>query len=339
MLRGLGKLGSLREFWRITRELSPKAIEIEAQQSFRLAVLGAADVDKSRVSAALAPENSLADGLVQTADLPEDRSEFAGLPAADLYVYVADVSHGISIADVQWLDLLEASGRPVVLAAQTGGNGLIDDASLADYAYGPIPLHRIAILRDEDPSAIAEKIVLVIIDTVPGLELALGRRLPEFRERVANKIIMETARVNAEFAFFSSIPSNIPILGEIVAPSADLIVLTKNQIMMLFKLAAIYGRRLDTRLGVAAEIAPVVGGAFLWRTLARTLLGFVPGILSAVPKTTVAFVGTYVVGSAALYYYRYGQNPSRQAMKEFQRDAVNRVRAVVPALRGKERVH
>ena len=59
-----------------------------------------------------------------------------------------------------------------------------------------------------------------------------------------------------------------------------------------------------------AEIAPVVGGAFVWRTIARSLVGFFPAYVSAVPKTAVAYVGTYTVGEIARYYYASGKRPS-----------------------------
>jgi hypothetical protein len=53
------------------------------------------------------------------------------------------------------------------------------------------------------------------------------------------------------------------------------------------------------------EITPVIGGAVLWRQIAGALVGLVPGY-GIVPKTAVAFGGTYVVGLAATRYYEAG---------------------------------
>jgi hypothetical protein len=53
------------------------------------------------------------------------------------------------------------------------------------------------------------------------------------------------------------------------------------------------------------EITPVIGGAVVWRQIAGALVGLVPGY-GIVPKTAVAFGGTYVVGMAATRWYETG---------------------------------
>jgi len=53
------------------------------------------------------------------------------------------------------------------------------------------------------------------------------------------------------------------------------------------------------------EITPVVGGAVVWRQIAGALVGTVPGY-GIVPKTAVAFGGTYVVGLLASRWYETG---------------------------------
>jgi len=53
------------------------------------------------------------------------------------------------------------------------------------------------------------------------------------------------------------------------------------------------------------EITPVIGGAVMWRQIAGALIGLVPGY-GIVPKTAVAFGGTYVVGLAATRWYETG---------------------------------
>src|SRR5687768_18549997 len=107
---------------------------------------------------------------------------------------------------------------------------------------------------------------------------------------------------------------------------ADSLVLTKNQALLVFKLAAIHGRALDSKMQLAAEIAPVVGAAFVMRNVARALVGLLPGIVSAVPKAAIAFAGTYVVGQSAHYYYRWGRRPKKETLEQFSRDAARMVR-------------
>jgi uncharacterized protein (DUF697 family) len=114
---------------------------------------------------------------------------------------------------------------------------------------------------------------------------------------------------------------------------ADMLVLTKNQVLLLFKLGGLYGRDLRFSRELFFEVAPVVGGAFFWRTSARALVGLLPGIVGIVPKTLVAYVGTFVVGEIARYYFRYGRKPPPEVVRELSaegariaRDALSRLR-------------
>src|SRR5207244_2038112 len=99
--------------------------------------------------------------------------------------------------------------------------------------------------------------------------LAMARELPGTREAVAQSLILEAAKANAQFSLVSSLPGSLPIIGTLTALGADTLVLTKNQALLVFKLAAVHGRALDSKAQLAAEIAPVVGAAFVWRRVAR----------------------------------------------------------------------
>ena len=83
---------------------------------------------------------------------------------------------------------------------------------------------------------------------------------------------------------------------------------------------------------VITEMVPIVGAGFLWRTIARSLVALVPGPLTIAPKVAVAYVGTYVVGKAAQYYYRVGKRPSVETLEHFQREALEQLRSVLPNL-------
>jgi hypothetical protein len=89
-----------------------------------------------------------------------------------------------------------------------------------------------------------------------------------------------------------------------------------------------YGRNVDDRTGVLKEILPVIGGAFLWRTFARAAVGLFPPLFSALPKTAIAYAGTYVVGQAAAYYYERGHKPPPETLQQMQAEALRRYRAI-----------
>ena len=82
----------------------------------------------------------------------------------------------------------------------------------------------------------------------------------------------------------SSLPALIPVLGLVLGGMADILVLTKNQAMLVFKLAAIYGRDIDDQIAILKEIMPVIGSAFLWRTAARTAVGLAPAPIVGPPE-------------------------------------------------------
>lgn len=333
MVRGLGTFGMLTEFWKVVRELNPQAIEQESTHGFRFVIAGDSTVDLGWLRDVLTdgrPEN----GSIVVKPLGTGGSAVEDLPAADLYIYVARPGVRLSRDEADAIHRLDSKGSPIVLVLSPSGEvDSEEDVKLnADLVLGTIPLHRIVVLRHGSAQDVDAELLPSLLEVAPHLHLPLARQLPRFRPLVAQQLIRETSRVNAEFAMLSSIPSNIPIVGALVATGADLIVLTKNQVMMLFKLAAIHDRDLAARLVLATEIAPVVGGAFMWRTMARSLAGMLPGIVSFVPKTLVAAVGTYVVGSIALYYYQMGTRPDSYTVAQFRRDGLQGALRLVPQL-------
>lgn len=160
-----------------------------------------------------------------------------------------------------------------------------------------------------------------IVDLLPERAVAFGRAFPPFRPAAAASVTQTTSRANAQFAFVSNLPAAIPLVGSLIAAGADLLVLTKNQLLLLFKIAAIHGRDLRDTKGILAEMVPVVGAGFAWRTAAREAASFLPLAAGTLPKMAIAFVGTMVIGRAADYYYRFGYAPTRRQRKEFYKQA------------------
>ena len=160
-----------------------------------------------------------------------------------------------------------------------------------------------------------------LIRCLPERVPAFGRAFPIMRGAAAKAIIDETAMANAQFALVSNIPAIIPVIGSLAAAGADFIVLTKNQVMMIYKLAAISGRDLDDQIGIIQEIVPVVGVGFAWRSLARGAASMVPFAAGTLPKVGIAFAGTLVMGRAAEFYYRTNRRPTRAQFAGYLRQA------------------
>ena len=177
-----------------------------------------------------------------------------------------------------------------------------------------------------------------IVRAAPERAPAFGRAFPVFRPAAARAVINETATANAQFALVSNIPALLPVIGGIASASADFIVLTKNQVMMMYKLGAMHDRDLNDQVAIIQELAPIVGAGFLWRSLARGAVSFLPFAAGTVPKVAIAFAGTMVIGLAAEYYYRTNLRPSRAQLRAFQQQALEVLRRIpLSALQQRDR--
>lgn len=179
--------------------------------------------------------------------------------------------------------------------------------------------------NDVTDTAAAAAVRAAITRRLPDRAPAFGRYFPQFRDAAVQAVIDESARANAEFALVSNIPAVIPIVGSLAAAGADFFVLTKNQIMLVLKIAAIHRQDLSNYRKILAELGPVVGAGLFWRTIAREAASFLPFAAGTIPKVAIAYTGTVVAGRAADFYFRSGQRPSQIDVKGFYRDAADAV--------------
>ncbi len=124
-----------------------------------------------------------------------------------------------------------------------------------------------------------------------------GRNFAGFGKIVSDYLIEQTARQNAQFAIMADLGSKIPLLN-IATTGADFVILTRNQMLLAYQLAAINGRDLDSQQSALTNAAPFFVAGLGWRELARRAVRFVPGA-SLVPKGIVAYGGTVVTGAMA----------------------------------------
>ncbi len=146
----------------------------------------------------------------------------------------------------------------------------------------------------------------------------LGRHLPGLRDSLAERLVATTAQNNAIYSLSTGLAEIIPIF-DIPFNMADMVILTKNQALMAYKVALLYGLPGEPQQALA-ELASVVGSGFLWRQVARQLVGLVP-IWGIIPKTAVAYAGTYVTGEAVRVWCASGRRLERGALNELYRQA------------------
>ena len=121
----------------------------------------------------------------------------------------------------------------------------------------------------------------------------------------------------------------VPVL-DLPLNIADIAVLTKGQALLVYKMGLALGLPIDWQYYVT-EFGGVIGGGFLWRQIARSLIGLIPA-WGIIPKVAIAYSGTYVVGQVVLQWYLTGRHISREQMRELSRQAFDQGKAVAASL-------
>jgi uncharacterized protein (DUF697 family) len=172
----------------------------------------------------------------------------------------------------------------------------------------------------------------VLTAVQPELRLGLGRQLPGLRTLLFTMIIDETARANASYAFTTGIAEIIPVLN-IPMNIGDAVILTKNQLIMSYKIALVAGKS-GTPRHLMGEIFGVLGAGLLFRQIARQLVGLIP-VVGVVPKVAVAYGGTWAIGRAVVLWATAGQALTAESVRAFYNEGLKRGRQAARALVGR----
>ncbi|HUX88297.1 MAG TPA: hypothetical protein VMW65_14945, partial [Chloroflexota bacterium] len=303
-------------------------------QPVRLIICGSPGVGKRTLARALTGGSIVGSGLtVDVCDMPDDVA--VALPNADVYVYVVGANSPLGALQRDHLGQLARRPGAVICALNSHVTNEESDSSHIEKSSSEVlglTTEGLVSFNALDRSTVEGDLASAVLRAAPHLALPLGRQLPALREAAAEQLIAEASRANAEFVVISSVPGMFPILGPLAAAGADVVVLTKNQVMLILKLALLYQRTIDHRLQVLAEVTPVIGAAFFWRSAARFAASFLPGPIAIAPRGLIAYVGTYMAGKSGQYYYRWGQRPSSEVLDRFGQEAVNQVNTVMPQL-------
>lgn len=283
--KGFGAVGTVRNFMNLVKEIDFDEVRQRAEEAPRVLVLAESD-DAARTSAEA--------------------------------IFGAEATHLVESRSSDSEAGIDAAGYDAIVVADPDNAGLLDAVKRKLTRSGTANLFPIQ--RAGSPGDVADlrsRILSTTLDMAPSY----GRHFTEFRADAIKEIVNDSARANAQFALVSNIPAIIPILGGFVSASADLIVLTKNQVMMSYKIAAAHGKDLHDQGAIIRELVPVVGAGFLWRTVAREAVSFLPLAAGTIPKVVIAYAGTFTVGRAVDFYYRFGKKPTGEQLKAFAKQA------------------
>lgn len=169
--------------------------------------------------------------------------------------------------------------------------------------YGPI----------DASTFLLNKLVPAVFQLLPAQVMALARHFPLFRVPAARRLINDTCLSNAAYAFSTGMAEIVPVLN-LPLNVADMVVLTKAQAFLVYRLGLALGFSTSWQ-DYVAEFGGVLGGGFVWRQIARQLIGLVPA-WGIIPKVAVSYAGTYVVGHVVLQWYITGKHISRQQIRQ-----------------------
>jgi uncharacterized protein (DUF697 family) len=304
--------------WNTLRELDVNTIREESERALAIACVGhTAALNQLEPLLRRGPERYPTPGPNPLEIIPiEHASErAAGLAGADMLLLAVDARQPLSSAEVASFGTLEGQAAPFLVVLMYGDR-------LPGGAMTPSPMIRARTIAIVDPAALdaGDKLATAVLARLPAeLHLAAARRLPGLRAIYARDLIGSTSVTNATYSLATSVPEQVPLLS-IPFAAADIIVLTKNQAIMVYRLALAYGAPPEFQSRIR-EVIPVVGGAFLWRQAARSLVGLIP-VWGIVPKVAIAYAGTYTTGIAAWRWYESGELVSTEQMKQISQEAI-----------------
>jgi len=326
-------LKDLANVWQSIKEMDLRPIRDEALQEVRLAILGRPTTPKQALAWQMRrdPHRPDEETLTPILILDYEGDDTILKPAleVDLLILlipteVLDSSSEQKLAE-KWVD----SGRKLLI--------LVDHARQPDQAaqvldkatWLGIGKQRVLFGDLGDQAFYLQQFVPAMLEAIPHKHLALARQFPLFRDQVSRQLISEGCLTNATYAFSTGLAEIVPGLN-IPLNVADVVVLTKNQAFLAYRLGLALG--LSTRWqDYLTEFGGVLGSGFFWRQVARQLIGLIPawGIL---PKVAIAYAGTYVVGRVILQWYLTGKKLTPQQMRQLYAEAFYKGKAWARAM-------
>jgi uncharacterized protein (DUF697 family) len=318
----MSSLAALTNFWDTIKEADLRPLREQALRGIRIAVAGAPGSGRSTLVEQMRRDPSRPQMVTETPVLILDLQSVEAANQADLIILVVD-SRKVDTGREQelvrswnnsakkvlvFINHFEQPGETTSITPWSGKNrrGVVWGSA-------------------QDSRFLVEKFAPAVIDLVPEFLLALGRFFPLFRVPTAHYLISDTCFSNAAYSFSTGLAEIVPVLG-IPVMITDTVILTKNQLFLVYKLGLMVGFSTNWQ-DYIAEFSGVLGTGFVWRQIARSLVGLVP-VWGIVPKTAIAYAGTYVVGNAVLGWYLTGRHISKSQMQALYSQALERGKAL-----------
>ncbi len=304
-------MNRFRLLWKTLREINFVAIREEAEVPPRLVIVGGPAETREKMMLSLY-EGPRADAVppwqaVTSHPLPCNEACRHAATSADAVIWF----HSSEEQNDPHLDSLRRQEKPILDVVLPEGG-----------AVAP------GLLRWEEdaPADFFDRVGKVLASRLPERQVALARAFPALRPPLLKGLVESVSWQNAVYVLVSGMGEVIPIFN-LSVDIADMVVLTKNQAVMAYRIALGMGEYGDAK-EVLPTLLSVVGGGFFWRQVARQLVGLIPG-WGVAPQVAVAYAGTYATGMAIYHWYATGQKLSPKELSALYRQAFSRVREML----------
>ena len=314
--------------FKLLREVDLNAIRRQAELPFHLAVMGGMGAGKSTLI------NQLLTGSQQQSPGPV-------LPVLPAREYGLDGETPVGTCTLALL-VIGTSGDDDALAQQAFRH-LLRDRVPVIVCYnqrgqtqdgGIVPVEdwqgvETVAVDFNDREMLTRVLAPAMLRACPGREVQLARNLPMLRQAACRKLIDDTCMVNSTYSLATGL-AEINVFLDLPLNVADIVILTKNQALMAYKISLAMGLTGDWKETIP-KMTAVVGSAFLWRQVARLLVGLIPAY-GIVPKIAVAYAGTYTVGQAIYQWCANGEKLRTEHLRSLYLSALKRGRETALAV-------
>jgi uncharacterized protein (DUF697 family) len=320
-------LPDLASGFKMLREVDLNAIREQAESPLHVAVIGEANVGKSTLIGQLlsGPCATEPPGVPPVTEHSLDEDIL--IQPYSVVLLMLDATQVEHTRERQFFEKLSTARPPTVVCYNKSDLAQNPQAVLNEALRWPGA--QVAAIAAPDRNSLLRGLVPALLRACRGREVLLARRLPMLREPVSQKLIDDTCFINGAYSLATGL-AEVNIVLDLPLNVTDIVVLTKNQALMSYKIALAMGLPSDWRQTIP-KLATVVGSAFLWRQVARQLIGLIPAY-GIVPKIAVSYAGTYAVGRAIYQWCANGEKLKPEALKSLYNEALGRGREAARSL-------
>jgi small GTP-binding protein len=233
---------------------------------------------------------------------------------ATAILYLIDATQGVRPRDAEVIQRLRDGEKPFVVALNKTDlvAGDVDEAAAHVAARLHVP--DVTPISAQTGDNVAEELIPALINTSPEAALMLGRLLPEYRRKAANKLVRSATLISLAAGL-----QPIPIV--------DIPILLSNQVRMTLRIAAVYGEPITAQH--LRELIATVAGGLAMRYLAEEAAKLAPfggDLISG----AIAAAGTYALGQVAIEYFERGKQLSSKQINELFKGYYRRYREEHP---------